>query len=326
MPHLTALLAGILLGGPALLLWIYTLSLLGSLTGSDAAGNGMTQGFAVLGTILLWVLLGLFTLAASIGGQVPPLGLVAALLLIPVSGVAAGAAFQLLIRPKAPPYLWPLLIPALVPPLVLLFDVWGLLPMLRATLPPGPLTGAIWGLVLAASLAILPLRRSRAQFDAAAAEAAAQAAAGLAALPADAPAWALLPFLRERGTGALDNDVRERLRALASRQEDIGALLERGEFPFAKLSLPMLDLAPTPALCAAAGRALAQRAAGLSVAPAGRSYRSIAWEADGAIASLEWLSANGCTCTAEIRAWQAVLRRYPDVGWDSHRLAALLPP
>ena len=47
----------IILSVLALLVWLLTLSLLGDLTGSDAAGNGMAQGFAAVGLIVLWVLL-----------------------------------------------------------------------------------------------------------------------------------------------------------------------------------------------------------------------------------------------------------------------------
>jgi len=321
-----ALLACVLVGGPALLLWAYDLALLGSLTGSDQAGNSMTQAFAALVMILLWVLLGVFTLIAAIGGQVPPLSLVAAVLLIPASGVAAGAALDLLTQPKAPPFLWPMLVSAVVPPLVLGFGLWALLPPLRAALPAGLSSGAVWGLVLAASLAVVPMRQIRQDFNAREAAAAAQAAAGLAAVPADAPLWALLPYLKERGTGALDETVLQRIRYLATRQNDIEIMLDRGDFPFAKLNLASLDLDPTPALCDKAHGLLERRAAALAGAPAAASYRSIAFEADGAISALEWLVGYGCPSEAQIRAWQAALARYPDVGWDTYRLEKLHDP
>jgi hypothetical protein len=321
-----ALLACVLVGGPALLLWVYDLALLGSLTGSDPAGNSMTQGFAALAMILLWVLLGVFTLIAAIGGQMPPLSLVAAVLLIPASGIAAGAASELLARPQAPPFLWPMLIPAIVPPLVLGFGLWALLPPLRAALPAGLSSGAVWGIVLAASLAVVPMRQSRQEFNAREAAAAAEVAARLAAVPADAPVWALLPYLKERGTGALDETVLQRIQHLATRQNDIETMLDRGDFPFAKLNLATLDLDPTPALCDKAHGLLDRRAAALAAAPAAASYRSIALEADGAISALEWLVGYGCPSAAQIAAWQAVLARYPDVGWDTYRLEKLHDP
>ena len=173
-----AMVACALIGGLALLLWVYQLALLGHLTGSDPAGDSMTQGFTALAMVVLWVLLGLFTLIAAIGGQVPPLSLIAAVLLIPASGVAAGAAFDLLTRPYVPPFWWPMLIPAVVPPLVLAFGLWALVAPLRAALPAGLLSGTLWGVVLAASLAIVPLRQIRHDFNAREAAIAAQAAAG----------------------------------------------------------------------------------------------------------------------------------------------------
>ena len=321
-----AIVACALIGGLALLLWVYQLALLGHLTGSDPAGDSMTQGFTALAMVVLWVLLGLFTLIAAIGGQVPPLSLIAAVLLIPASGVAAGAAFDLLTRPYVPPFWWPMLIPAVVPPLVLGFGLWALVAPLRAALPAGLVSSAVWGAVLAASLAVVPLRQIRHDFNAREAAIAAQAAAGLAALPADAPIWALLPYLKERGTGALDETVLERIRQLGTRQTDIELLLERGDFPLAKLNLAALDLDPTPALCAKAQGQLGRRAAALAAAPAAASYRSIALEADGAISALEWLVGFGYPSDAQIRAWQELLARYPDVGWDTYRLEALHDP
>lgn len=321
-----AILACALIGGAALLLWAYQLALIGSLTSSDAAGNGMTQGFAALVMILLWVLLAVFTLIAAIGGQVPPLSLVAAVLLIPASGVAAGAAFDLLARPHGPPFLWPMLIPAVVPPLVLGFGLWALVAPLRAALPAGLSSSVVWGAVLAASLTIVPMRQIRHDFNARQAAAAAQAAAGLAAVPADAPVWALLPYLKEPGTGALDETILQRIRVLDTRQSDIEIMLARGDFPFAKLNLAALDLDPTPALCDKAQGQLGRRAAALAAAPAAASYRSIALEADGAISALEWLVGFGCPSDAQIGSWQAVLARYPDVGWDTYRLEKLHDP
>jgi hypothetical protein len=257
---------------------------------------------------------------------VPPLSLVAAVVLIPASGIAAGAAFDLLTRPQAPPFLWPILIPGVVPPLVLGFGLWALVAPLRAVLPAGLVSGAVWGVVLAASLTIVPMRQIRHEFNARVYAGAMQATAGLAAVLADAPVWALLPFLKERGTGALDDTVLERIRLLDTRQHDIEIMLERGDFPFAKLNLAALDLDPTPALCDKAHGLLDRRSAALVAAPAASSYRSIALEADGAISALEWLVGYGCRSGAQIGTWQAVLARYPDVGWDTYRLKELQDP
>ncbi|MEI9982602.1 MAG: hypothetical protein WDN69_04945 [Aliidongia sp.] len=52
----------------------------------------------------------------------------------------------------------------------------------------------------------------------------------------------------------------------------------------------------------------------------------IAGDVDGAVGAMAWLVGYGCSCDREISAREAVVRRYPDVGWDAHRLAELHDP
>jgi len=109
-------LGAVVLGGISLLLWFILVPGLASLAGSDAAGNAMAQAFTAFALIALWMMLGLLLIVSWIAGNMPTWAAIVALILLPTSGIAAFDAMQLLTRPNLPPHLWPLIIPALVPP------------------------------------------------------------------------------------------------------------------------------------------------------------------------------------------------------------------
>ena len=123
-----ALAATIVISGLIFLVWGYDLLLLGSMTGSDPAGDDIGQALAALAMGVLWVLLGVLTLIAIVKGCLPTAVAMAAGLGVALSGLAASAVLGLLARPGVPPFLWPLVIPAGVPPLVVAFAFWALLP------------------------------------------------------------------------------------------------------------------------------------------------------------------------------------------------------
>src|SRR5580658_1444008 len=323
-----AIIASSVLGLLALLVWVYHLSLLASLSGSDAAGNGMAQGFAAVAMILLWVLLGLLLIIAATTGGVPVAAVIAALVLLPASGLASGAALDLLIRPGVPPFLWPIVTPAVVPPLVVAFCFWSLVPVLRSALPSGLAGAVVWGAVLILSLAIFPLTRARNQFDAHQVALEADAAAELALLPADAPLWDLVPFVDGPGNYLFHEQLAARMRGLARRQGDVETMLDRGDFPLRSLDLGALDLEPTPSLCDKA-RALLRRRVEPLVLPPGsstRPYAEIAAEVAGAADAMDWLVGYDCPCDAESLAWETMAKAYTGSNWDFYRLAALRDP
>src|SRR4051794_11875940 len=88
-----------------------------SLHSSDPAGNGLTFSFGVLMTGALWILLAGIVLIAAIGGEMPGIGSVAACVLVPLSGAAAIAAFNLLNQSSA--LHWPAAIVIVIPLLLL---------------------------------------------------------------------------------------------------------------------------------------------------------------------------------------------------------------
>src|SRR5579871_4755556 len=94
------------------LVWALTTAMLTGLGGSDAAGNGMAQGFTAIAIVLLWLLLGILLLVSFIASPMPWPIVAAALLLLPASGVAVMMALDLLTHRFAPPFLWLIITPA----------------------------------------------------------------------------------------------------------------------------------------------------------------------------------------------------------------------
>jgi hypothetical protein len=52
-PSIGAIVASLVLSAAILLLWVLQLAMLTNLTGSDAAGNAMAQGFAAFSIVIL---------------------------------------------------------------------------------------------------------------------------------------------------------------------------------------------------------------------------------------------------------------------------------
>jgi hypothetical protein len=86
-------------------------------------------------------------------------------------------AFELLAEPDVAPFIWPIIIPALVPPVVVAYFFWSLLPSIRAVVPAGfacwnhlggtlILCVSIWSMVQIRHLAIGHEAALRAKWDA----------------------------------------------------------------------------------------------------------------------------------------------------------------
>src|SRR3954471_22429041 len=116
-----AIAGGIVLSALIGLLWALNLATLASLGNSDAAGNAIGEAYAAIQIIALWSLLTIITILASIKGAAPKPAIAAALVIVPASGFVAMAAADLLARAHLSPHLWPLAIPAAIPPLVVIW-------------------------------------------------------------------------------------------------------------------------------------------------------------------------------------------------------------
>ena len=216
-----------------LLLWALQLALLSDLSGSDAAGNALTQAYAAIAIILLWVLLAILALIAFFKGAMPAPAAIAALVLIPVSGSVALSALELLRAAELAPYRWPIIIPALVPPIVVAFCFWALLPGVQARVPAIYASVIAWGSVLLLCIALVPFQQMRGAVGNQLEAVRAKNAADFAKLTANSPLWEWVPFLSVPDQTLVSSAV-DRIRHLERRQADAELMLERGDFPIGR--------------------------------------------------------------------------------------------
>ncbi|HEX5210903.1 MAG TPA: hypothetical protein VFW22_04125 [Pseudolabrys sp.] len=309
------------LGVLALLFWLVALATLSDLAGSDAAGNGYAQAFAAIEIVVLWSLLALIALIAGVKGAMAWPSAIAATILIPASAVISFEVLGLLSRPHLPPFLWPLVIPAAVPPLVLAFSLWALIPPLHTIIGPRLAGGFVWGLVLLLCLAIVPLQRIRNEADDRIAAALEKYNADLAKLPADAPLWDWVPFLDTRNS-TRQSELLAHISTLERRQGDAELMLGRGDFPLGFLG--RLDLTPTPAICDKARALLRRQVAPLVLqTPNSKPYSEIFWPVANALAAMKWLVGHDCSCDAESLAWETMASAYRDTNFDLVELRQL---
>jgi hypothetical protein len=319
-----ALVASIIISVLILLVWILQVASLSGLGHSDAAGNGMAQGFTALEIILLWVLLAILLLLTGVVGRMPWPAAVAAVVLLPVSGVAAMTALDLLADNDAPPYLWPIIMPALVPPIVVGFAFWTLLPGLRSAIPATLATVAAWGATLLLCVALWPMAQVRERVIERDAAVRAQWAEDFDRLAPDAALWELTPFLDTRDYTKQDA-VLARIRKLDHRQAQAEAMLDRGDFPLRYLG--SFDLDPTPAICDKARALLRRRVQALVPKTSGtRPYADVADDVASALAAMQWLVGYRCSCDAESLAWETMAKQYRDTNYDVVELAQLRDP
>jgi hypothetical protein len=162
----------------ALALWLVVLVALANFyVGNTGFGRGGDTG--MLGALVdflavaaasaaLWLLLLWLQILAAVRGALPRLALLASVLLLAISWVAAFRAQNLmtptpeqnlvLIEPSLypeprqpwqrwpqPPWVWPLLEPALAPPLFVALSFWALIPAMRRSVPAKWAYSAVFG-------------------------------------------------------------------------------------------------------------------------------------------------------------------------------------
>ncbi len=106
------------------------------------AGYSQAWG-ALLLTLWLWVVLALALMVGAVMGRMPRSAGIAALLLHPISGVAAFVAIDAVSRHIE----GALGVVALLPPLIAFYALWARLPSLRASAPAGIVGAAVWSAV-----------------------------------------------------------------------------------------------------------------------------------------------------------------------------------
>jgi len=308
----------------ALLFYALQLTTLANLAGSDAAGNGYAQAYAAIEIIFLWILLSALVLIAFLKGAMPAPAAVVALILVPASGFVAFGALELLSRPAISPHLWPIVLPALIPPLIVAYCFWALLPGMRARIPARIAGATIWGAVFLLCIAILPFQAVREQADNLVALANEKYEAALAKMPPDAPLWDWVQFFNTRNETRL-GEILDGIKKNDRRQSDAELMLERGDFPLRFIG--RLDLTPTPALCDRARALLRKRVAPLMLAtPQSKPYSDVAGQAYDALTAMTWLIGYDCDATAEAQAWETMANAYRDTNFDTVELRELRDP
>ena len=308
----------------ALLFYALTIATLADLAGSDAAGNAYAQAYAAIEIIFLWILLSAIVLIAFFKGAMPTPAAVVALILVPASGLVAFGVLDLLSRPEISPHLWPIILPASIPPLIVAYCFWALLPDMRARIPARIAGAAIWGAVFLLCIAILPFQAVREHADSLVAEALERYEAALAKMPPDAPLWDWVQFFNTRNDTRLA-EILDGIKKIDRRQSDAELMLERGDFPLGFIG--RLDLTPTPALCDKARALLRKRVQPLVLAtPQSKPYSNIAEQVSDALTAMKWLIGYDCDATAEAQAWETMANAYRDTNFDTIELRELRDP
>jgi hypothetical protein len=316
-----AIAGGIVLGALIGLLWAINLATLASLGNSDAAGNAIGEAYAAIQIIACWSLLTVLTVVACVKGAAPKAAKAAALVIVPASGFAAMAAADLLARAYLSRHLWPLVIPAVVPPLVLF---WCFLALRGRTRLAGIALGALPVAVVAVCLLIEPLSLMRKAVNDTETARLQKYDADLARVPAGAAMWEWTPFLDTRDDTKREK-VLDSIRGLKPRQDQAEQMLDRGDFPLGYLGF--FDLDPTPALCDKARNLLRKQVAPLVLKiPNSKPYSEVTVQVSDAVAGMTWLVGYDCSCDAESAAWESMAKDYKDTNFDVYRLAELRDP
>jgi Ca2+/Na+ antiporter len=118
----------------------------------SAGGGDASMGEALAAfffTVALWIDLALLMAAGAVMGEMPRWAAVSSFLLVPMAGFATFVAIDMCSRHIK----WAVIVPVLLPLLVALYAMWARLPNLRAAIPAKEFSMAVWGAILALSLA-----------------------------------------------------------------------------------------------------------------------------------------------------------------------------
>jgi hypothetical protein len=260
----------------------------------------------------------------------------AAAILYFASGAAVAVAFYLVQKPGR---VWPVIVPVLLPP-ILAFYVFALYQSsLRQFASGSPASLAVWGTVLALTLAPWPalvrhmnekrastIESAKAMEEWQAQEKAKKRAENLEALRAMKPDQPLTDWynLLDESSG-VQTEAIEALKHVERRQRDIEEMLTYG-IPRAMMLIPDLDLKPTSQLCEAARAYLLKNAKGSRIRP---KQDPVRYTADGgtylerSLTGVRWLQSHGCDCEEGLAAVQASIETYLDSPDRQKALAAI---
>lgn len=269
---------------------------------SDAAGNGMAQGFAFLAMLALWLPLGLFVLLACIRARVGGAVIAGALLLLITAAMASLTAITLARRPD-----WLAISPYALPPFVALFGLW----MLFQTRRPATLrlaAFAVAGIALMMPAAIgkwqwdagapqraADMARAQAEHERAQAEEERAYEARFRALGPQSRLDDYLDFL----AGPFAGETLAGIRALPSRTADAARMLRDGADLYEFERLHEFDLDAAGPLCDAYRARLDGQLAEAN--PARPGWREVPGSLRQQMENLRWFAGQGCDLSAQLR-------------------------
>jgi hypothetical protein len=300
----------------ALLLWPFVIAINFSLTGSDAAGNGIADAMAFLSTLIVWSLLGLAVLLAAIRRRIPLWSFLLAVVLMPLSAAAALGVTDLLSQDVD--VFWMTVIQIAVPPMLVFYLAWATVPSWHRAISTRIAAGFVWGSILVLSALPWPqviglpaLQQKRVEAYAAQEQA---LTAQFTQLTAKASVHDWMHFLP-----AAENkhdDTVQQIRRLPDRQAEISKMLDAGDGS-GFTALWELDLTLDPAFCQRARHFLQQQIPSFKPASTTAHYDDVRDAVEANEDTMIWLANNHCDIRPELDALETVLHSYPNGDQDA---------
>lgn len=289
----------------SVLLYCGMLASLSGLRETDAAGRGVALAFSAMFGVALWLVLALLTTMAAVAGRMSGMARIGAAAFLPLSAIAASVAIDLFGGRGND---WVVAVPVLLPPVIAAYAIR--VRPLRVGRPP---TESRIMIALGAGVVLLTLapllvgvldalpNSARAAREAQAESvrehqlkleedvALRQEAIQFARLGPNSPLAEYLPYFP--GGDSRSRQALADARKVKSRQSDAVSLLEEGRINGLS-DLFRLDIAVTPEICAAYGKALESETAKITAARP--DYLSVAIELEQQLPNLRWLVEGGC--------------------------------
>jgi hypothetical protein len=320
---------GVLLLALTLICWLIMLVYMLAVVGQDVHGDAVVgQAYAWIAAMafggLAWLWMGGLLLRAGTQDRMPPWAAKVSIPAYLLMGAAGAIAVYLLQNPAR---VWPVMIPALLPPVVA-FYVFALYQPSLAPKFAGTGSVVVWGAILILSLAPWPsmflsiaadnerrAESAKAQEEWRVQEGERNRAANLEklkAMTADDPVMNWYGLLDEES--GVRTEAFEALRKIERRQADIEDMLGYGIMR-AMMLVPDLDLKATPRLCEVSRTFLVNRAKESRVRPKQdpRPYNgdSLA-DLEKILPAIRWLIAHGCDLEEGIAATEASVQSHID--------------
>ena len=308
-------------------LWLGMVANLATMKDSDPAGNALSHAFGFIMMMIAWVFFAAILILTALIAS-PPLWVAGAeLLFLPLSGLAAIIIAGSIYADRGnSPVRWLVISPALVPLLIYAFALMAIFPSLRGHFSLKEVSAATWGAIAFLSLIPWPVlwRRNKtraieeaaltkAYYENQAKEEAEAKRIALEQFQALTPESPLADWLEMTTNG---NEYRDRafegIQKSPRAQADAEAMIAAGE-KLPMKELPRLGVRATPGLIAAAGQFLRNHADSFPPAEENpRPFRAMHYFMEDYVRAMCWLIDQGYDCEAELAAYEAAAKRYPE--------------